>query len=76
MNVTTEEIKRIKAGTIKPFICEDGKKLQSAATLIGQVKRLGMPEGVVDYEFQKFFDDGHIILIHAMKAGDEKVLNR
>lgn len=75
MNVTTDDIKGIKAGTIKPFICEDARKMQSAATLAGQLKRLGMPDGVVDYEFQKFFDC-NVILIHAMKEGDERVLNR
>ena len=76
MNVSTEDIKGIKPGTIKPFICENAKKMQSAATMVGQMKRLGMPDGVVDYEIQKFFDEGNIILIHAMKEGDEKVLNR
>lgn len=75
MNVTTEDIRNIKPGTIKPFLCEDARKMQSAATLVGQTKRLCMPEDVVDYEFQKFYDDG-IILIHAMREGDEKVLNR
>lgn len=76
MNVTTEDIKKIKAGTIQPFLCEDAKKMQSAATLICQLKRCGMPDGVVDYEYQKFFDNDNILLIHAMKEGDEKVLNK
>lgn len=76
MNVTTEEIRGIKPGTLKPFICDDAAKMQSAATILSQMKRLGMPEGVVDYEYQKFFDEGNIIVIHAMKEGDEKVLNK
>jgi hypothetical protein len=75
MNVTTEDIKAIKAGQFKPFLCEDARKMQSAATLIGQVKRLAMPEGVVEYEFQRFFDE-NIILIHALGEGDMKVFNR
>jgi hypothetical protein len=75
MNVTTEDIRGIKPGAFKPFVCEDANKMQSAATLIGQLKRLGMPEQVVDYEYQKFFDE-NIILIRAMREGDEKVLNR
>lgn len=75
MNVTTEDIMNIRPGAIRPFVCEDARKMQSAATLVGQVKRLGMPEGVVDYEIQRFYDD-NIMLIHALKEGDEKVLNR
>jgi hypothetical protein len=75
MNVTTEAIRNIKAGQIKPFVCEDGKKLQSAATLISATKRLGMPEGVVDYAFQKFFEE-NVILVHALGEGEEKVLNK
>lgn len=75
MNVTTADIRNIKPGQIRPFICEDGAKLQSAATLVGNIKRLGMPEGVVDFEFQKFFDE-NIILIHALGEGEQKVLNR
>jgi hypothetical protein len=50
--------------------------MQSAATMIGQIKRLGMPDGVVDYEFQKFFGESNIILIHAMRENEEKVLNK
>lgn len=75
MNVTMEDIKSMRPGTIVPFLCEDARKMQSAATMVSQVKRLGMPEGVVDYEVQKFFKD-NILLIHAMKEGDVPVLNR
>ncbi len=75
MNVVTEDIKKIKPGRIQPFICQDGYALEVAATLTSRVKRMGMPEGVVDYETQKFYDL-NLILIHAMKEGDEKVLNR
>lgn len=75
MNVLTEDIKAIKPGTLKPFVCEDATKMQSAATLLSQIKRLGMPENVVDYEYQKFFDE-NVIVIHAMKDGDAKVLNK
>ena len=75
MNVTTDDIMSIRPGAIKPFVCEDARKMQSAATLVGQIKRLGMPDGVVDYEFQRFYDE-NIMLIHAMRDGDVKVLNR
>ena len=75
MNVSTEDIKNIKAGTIKPFICEDALAMNSACTLVTRVKRVGMPEGVVNYETQKFYET-NIILIRAMKEGDDFVLNR
>jgi len=75
MNVTFEEIKKIKAGCFKPFVCEDAYKMQSGSTMVSRVKRLGMPEGVVDYEVQSFFDN-NVLLVHALKEGEEKVLNR
>jgi hypothetical protein len=34
-----------------------------------------MPEGVVDYETQKFFDL-NIVAIRALREGDTKVLNK
>lgn len=74
MSVTTEEIKSIKPGAIEPFVCESGK-MYSIATMITQIKRRGLPEGVIDYEHQKFFDKG-IIIIHPLKEGDNYVLNR
>ncbi len=73
MNVTTEDIRKIKPGSIEPFVC-DGAKMYTVATLILQLKRRGMPEGVVDYEHQKFFDKG-VILIHPLREGDSRVLN-
>ena len=74
MSVTTEEIRKIKPGVIEPFLC-DGAKMYSIATMLVQIKHRGLPDGVVDYEHQKFFDKG-IILIHPLKEGDEFVLNR
>lgn len=75
MNVTTEDIRAIKPGSIKPFVCEDALAINSACSLVTRLKRIGMPDGVVDYETQKFYDI-NILLIHAMKEGDDKVLNR
>ena len=75
MNVKKEDIVAIKPGQIIPFICEDAKKMQSAATLVSQIKRLGLPDGVTDYEVQKFFDS-NVILIHALGAGEGRVLNK
>ena len=75
MNVSTEDIRSIKPGTIEPFVCEDVPAMYSATSLITRLKNIGMPEGVVDYETQRFFEK-KVILIHAMKEGDQKVLNR
>lgn len=75
MNVTIEDIRKMKPRQFKPFLCEDAFKMQSAAAIVQKVKRLGMPEGVVDFEVQKFFDE-NIILIHAMSATCTKVLNK
>ena len=80
MNVSTEDIRNIKPGTIKPFVCEDGGKMRSACSLISVLKQTGMPEGVVDYETQKFFaekNDGvNLILIRPLREGDSRVLNQ
>lgn len=74
MNVTKEDIKNIKPGAIEPFLCEDADKMHSGVSQISQIKRSKMPDGVVDYESQKFFGK-NILLIHAMREGDKKVLN-
>jgi len=74
MNVTKEEIRNIKPGSFEPFQCEDAAKMHSAVSLLSQMKRTGMPDGVSDYESQKFFGK-NILLIHALRDGDEKVLN-
>ena len=75
MNVSTDDIKSIKAGVIKPFLCKDALAMNSACTLVTRVKRVGMPEGVVNYETQKFYET-NIVLIRAMGEGDVPVLNR
>lgn len=75
MSVSTEEIRAIKPGTIKPFLCEDANALYSGCSLVSILKRKGMPDGVVDYETQKFFDE-NILLVRAMKEGDVPVLNK
>ena len=75
MSVTTEEIRAIKPGTIKPFLCEDANALYSGCSLVSILKRRGMPDGVVYYETQKFVDD-NILLVRAMREGDVPVLNR
>lgn len=79
MNVTTEEIRSIKPGTMKAFVCEDSPALYTASALVSRLKRLGLPDGVANYETQKFFAEKpneHVILIRAMREGDEPILNR
>lgn len=74
MTVTTEEIKNIKPGATEAFNC-DSEKMYAVATVLSTIKRRGMPEGVADYEHKKLFDK-NIIIIRAMREGDEPLLNR
>ena len=74
MNVSTEEIRSIKPGSTEAFNC-DGSKMYAVATALSTLKRRGLPEGVADYEHKKLFDK-NIIIIRAMREGDEPVLNR
>ena len=75
MKISTEDIRAIKPGTIKPFIGDDALALNSACSLITRLKRVGIPEGIVDYETQKFYDL-NLLLVHALREGDTYVLNR
>jgi len=74
MTVTTEEIRAIKPGAFDAFNC-DGDKMYSVASVLSALKRKGLPEGVMDYEHKKIFDR-NIIIIRAMREGDEPILNR
>lgn len=75
MTVTLEDIKAIKPGTTEAFNC-DSDSMYVVATTLSTIKRKpkSMPEGVVDYEHKKFFGK-EIIIIRALREGDEKVLN-
>lgn len=75
MNVTTEQLRQIKPGQIRAFLCEDAKALYSGCTLVSLLKRKGVPEGVADYETQKCFDE-NILLVRALGEGDEPLLNK
>jgi len=74
MTVTTEEIKNIKPGATEAFNCDSGK-MYAVATALSTIKRRGMPDGVADYEHKKLFDK-NIIIIRAMREGDEPILNK
>ena len=74
MSVSVEDIRNIKPGSTEAFNCESGK-MYYVATALSTLKRRGMPDGVVDYEHKKLFDK-NIVIIRAMREGDEPVLNR
>lgn len=74
MTVTTEEIKSIRPGATEAFNCDAGK-MYAVATALSTIKRRGLPDGVADYEHKKLFDK-NIIIIRAMREGDEQILNR
>ena len=79
MNVTTEDIRKIKPGSLAYFFCEDASKMRSACSLVSIIKQTGMPDNVVDYETKKLFrKDNHIadvVVIRPLREGDTKVLN-
>lgn len=79
MNVTTEDIRKIKPGSIAYFFCEDASKMRSACSLVSIIKQVGMPENVVDYETKKLFRKDNkvadIVVIRPLREGDTKVLN-
>ena len=74
MSVSVEDIRNIKPGSTEAFNCESGK-MYYVATALSTLKRRGMPDGVVDYEHKKLFDK-NIVIIRAMREGDEPILNR
>ena len=79
MNVTTDDIRKIKPGRIEYFFCEDPNKVRSACSLVATVKQTGMPDGVADYETKKLFRKNNcvsdMVIIRALREGDTKVLN-
>ncbi len=74
MTVSTVDIRNIKPGSTEAFNC-DGSRMYAVATALSTLKRRGLPEGVADYEHKKLFDK-NIIIIRALREGDEPVLNR
>lgn len=77
MNVTTEDFKSIRPGHTEVFVCENANKMQSAGVMIARAKRSELPKGVVDYEYRTEIREGVcIMLIRALREGDQKVLNR
>lgn len=79
MNVTTEDIRKIKPGSLAYFFCEDASKMRSACSLVSIIKQTGMPDNVVDYETKKLFRKNNhvadVVIIRPLRDGDTKVLN-
>jgi hypothetical protein len=73
MTVTSEQIRNIRPGSTEAFNCDAGK-MYAVATQLSTIKRRGLPDGVRDYEHKKFFER-NIIVIRAMREGDEPILN-
>lgn len=78
MNVSVEDIRKIPAGALRLFPCEDGRKIRSARSLVSIVKNeMGMPDGVVDYELRKYeLEIGLVVGIRALREGDTKMLRK
>lgn len=78
MNVSTEDIKNIPAGSLRLFLCEDGAKIKSARSLVSIVKeREDFPDGVVGYETKKFITEaGPIFAIRALREEDQPILKK
>ena len=75
MNVSTAEIKAIKPGTTEAFNC-DATKMKSLATVLSDLKTFKkLPEGIIAYEHKKF-PERNIVIIRAMRDGDEPMLNQ
>jgi hypothetical protein len=75
MNVTTEEIKAIKPGSTEAFNC-DVSKMKSLATVLSTLNTFGgRPDGIVFYEHKKY-PTKNIVIIRAMREGDEPLLNK
>lgn len=64
MKVTVKDIKAIKPGQTKPFLCDSEKACKNAGTLVSIVQRTDKPEGVSHYT-RKIDYDQKIINITA-----------
>ena len=75
MNVSTDEIKAIKPGCTEAFNC-DKEKMKSLATVLSTLNTFGSrPDDIVLYEHKKF-PSKNIVIVRAMREGDEPILNK
>lgn len=75
MNVTTDLIRAIKPGQTRAFACETASDMYSACSLVARLKRIGLPDGVKNYETRKDFGE-NVVIIRALGENDEPMLNR
>ncbi len=68
MNVKVSDIKAIKPGQTKPFLCDSGRACRNASVLVSIVQRTDKPEGISRYSRTIDFDQNIInITAHAEK---------
>ena len=65
MRVTKDDIVKIKAGTTKHFVVDDGKACNAARVMVQYVKRTSIPDGVIDYKTDIDWKQ-HIVSITAL----------
>ena len=75
MNPTVKDIIGIKPGKSKAFICDSPKGCNSARVQVQHVKRMYMPEGVVNYSVHTQWED-NIVVITAIAKQDDMKKNR
>ena len=75
MNPTVKDIIVIKPGKSKAFICDSPKGCNSARVQVQHVKRMYMPEGVVNYSVHTQWED-NIVVITAIAKQDDMKKNR
>lgn len=68
MNVTVKDIKSIKPGQTKPFLCESERACTNASTLVSIVQRTDKPDGISRYSRKIDYDQKIInITAHPIK---------
>ena len=75
MNPTVKDIIGIKPGKLRAFICDSPKACNSARVQVQHVKRMYMPEGVVNYSVHTQWED-NIVVITAIAKQDDMKKNR
>ena len=72
MNPTVKDIIVIKPGKSKAFICDSPKGCNSARVQVQHVKRMYMPEGVVNYSVHTQWEDNIVVITAIAKQDDMK----
>ena len=72
MNPTVKDIIGIKPGKLRAFICDSPKGCNSARVQVQHVKRMYMPEGVVNYSVHTQWEDNIVVITAIAKQDDMK----